>query len=186
MLIRKARQEESDIIAPYILMAMEDIAYRFIGEKSKDKALQWLASLIGEQGNQYSFENCWVVETEGKIRAAAIVYDGGRLKELRVGVADKIASMFNREFNPEEETQAGEHYIDCVGVDPGQQGQGIGSGIFRFLINTYVHQQNQTLGLLVAKDNPTAKRLYLKLGFEGIGEKTLMGKCMEHLQYKKK
>lgn len=184
--IRRAKPEESGIIASYIFLAMEDIVYRFIGETSAEKALQLLDSLVRERNNQYSYENGWVVESEGVVIAAAIVYDGARLKELREPVARKIASMFNRGFHPEDETQAGEYYIDCVGVNPDQQGKGIGSKIFRFLINEYVHKRNETLGLLVDKDNPNAKKLYLKLGFEVVGEKTLAQKKMEHLQFKKK
>ena len=101
-------------------------------------------------------------------------------------VAALVKIMFNRNFSPENETQAGEFYIDCVGVHPGQQGKGVGSKLFDFLIDEYVHKRNKTLGLLVDKDNPSAKRLYLKLGFEVIGDKTLAGKTMEHLQLKNK
>lgn len=186
MLIRKAKREESKIIANYIFLAMEEIAYQFIGEKSKEKALQLLNSLIEETNNQYSYENCWLVESENEIVAAALVYDGTKLHELREPVARKIKTMFNRAFNPEDETQAGEYYIDCVGVNPNQQGKGIGSKIFQFLIDEYVSKRNETLGLLVDQDNPNAKRLYLKLGFEVVGEKTLVGKKLEHLQFKKK
>jgi ribosomal protein S18 acetylase RimI-like enzyme len=184
--IRRAKKEEYKIIASCIFLAMEDITYHFIGETSAEKAIELLESLVREKNNQYSYENCWVVESEGQIIAAAIVYDGARLKELREPVARKIESMFNRNFHPEDETQAGEYYIDCVGVNPDQQGKGIGSKIFHFLINEYAHKRNETLGLLVDKDNPNAKKLYLKLGFEVVGEKTLAGKKMEHLQYTEK
>jgi len=54
--------------------------------------------------------------------------------------------------------------------------------MLRFLINEYVNNRNKTLGLLVDKDNPQAKKLYLRLGFVPVGEKTLAGKSMEHLQ----
>lgn len=185
MPIRKAQPVESHLIAPLIFLAMEDIVYHYIGEKSRDKAIKLLDSLIGESGNQYSYEHCWVMETEGEIVAAAIVYDGASLHELRVPVANKIKSMFHRPFHPEDETGAGEYYIDCVGVDPGQQGRGIGSKIFGFLMDEYVHKRNETLGLLVEKDNPKAKELYLKLGFKVVGEKTLAQKTLEHLQYRK-
>ncbi len=186
MLVRKAKREESNIIANYIFLAMEEIAYQFIGERSAEKALQFLNSLIEETNNQYSYENCWLVEAENEIVAAALVYDGTKLHELREPVALKVKAMFNRSFNPEDETQAGEYYIDCVGVNPNQQGKGIGSKIFQFLIDEYVYKRNETLGLLVDQENPNAKRLYLKLGFEVIGEKSLVGKKLEHLQFKKK
>ncbi|MNR48786.1 ribosomal-protein-alanine N-acetyltransferase [compost metagenome] len=112
------------------------------------------------------------------------MYDGSKLNELRIPVATKIKSMFNNAFNPEDETQAGEYYIDCVGVDPNQQGKGIGSKIFKFLIDEYVYKNNKTLGLLVDTENPNAQKLYLKLGFEIVGEKMLVGKRMNHLQFR--
>jgi len=183
MTIRKAKPEDSEAIATYILLAMEDIIYKFIGEKSLEKAKQFLINLISKRANQYSYENCWVIEIENEVVAVVIVYDGAKLQELRKPVAKEIKSMFNRDFNPENETEAGEYYIDSIGVSPNQQGKGLGSKLFQFLIDEYVYKRNETLGLLVDKDNPNAKKLYLKLGFEIVGEKTLAGKKMEHLQF---
>lgn len=184
MLIRKAKPEESKKIASLILLAMEDIIFNFIGENSQTKAIHFLESLIQEKGNQYSYENCWVGESKDGIIVAAIVYNGEDLQKLREPVAHKIKEMFDKPFSPEDETQTGEYYIDCVGVEPNIQGKGIGSKMFQFLIDEYVEKNNQTLGLLVDKDNPNAKKLYLKLGFEIVAEKTLVGKHLEHLQYK--
>jgi ribosomal protein S18 acetylase RimI-like enzyme len=182
MLIRKAKAEEYKLIAPLILLAMGDIIFRFIGENSSEKATSLLERLISQRGNQYSFENCFVAEAEGKIVAAALVYDGGRLQQLREPVAKAIKLMFNRDFTPDDETEAGEYYIDCVAVNPARQRAGIGSKMFKFLIDNYVYNQGKTLGLLVDKENPGAKKLYLKLGFEIVGEKRFAGKQMEHLQ----
>lgn len=181
--IRKAKSEEFSQIAPLALLAMEDIIYKFIGENSYPKAIEFLKTLIKEKSNQYSYENCWVVEIEKEIQAVAIVYDGGLLQQLRLPVAETIKTMFGKDFYPEDETQTGEYYIDCIGVHPEQQRKGIGSKIFKFLLEEYSHKQSKTLGLLVDLDNPDAKKLYLKLGFRSVGQKTLAGKLLEHLQY---
>ncbi len=185
MLIRKAKPEESDIIAQYLLLAMGDIAYKFIGENSKEKAANWLSGLISKTGNQYSFENCFVADEEGEIVAVALVYDGGNLQKLRKPVAQSLKLMFGRSFDLEDETEPGEFYIDCVAVNPARQGEGIGSKMFQFLIDEYVYKQGKTLGLLVDKQNPGAKKLYLKLGFQFIKDKMFAGKQMEHLQFAK-
>ena len=185
MIIRKTKPEDSEAIATYTLLAMEEIVYQLIGEKSHEKAKQFLVNLISKKENQYSYENCWAIELENEVAAIAIVYDGAKLQELREPVAKEIKSMFNRDFNLENETEAGEYYIDSIGVSPHQQGKGLGSKLLQFLIDEYV-QRNKTLGLLVDKDNPNAKKLYLKLGFEIVGEKTLAGKKMEHLQFRRK
>uniref|UniRef100_UPI003217029D GNAT family N-acetyltransferase n=1 Tax=uncultured Draconibacterium sp. TaxID=1573823 RepID=UPI003217029D len=184
--IRKAKPEEYKIIAPLLLLAMEDIVYRFIGDISREKAILLLESLVREENTQYSYKNCWIAENESEIIAAACVYDGMKLRELRKPVAEKIKSMFNNDFNPEDETRAGEYYIDSVGVSPNHQGKGIGTKVFQFLINEYVTKRNETLGLLVEEDNPDARKLYLKLGFETVGKKTLVGKTLQHLQLRQK
>ncbi|MCX7546725.1 N-acetyltransferase [Xanthomarina sp. F1114] len=183
MIIRKAKPEDAEVIAICMMLAMEDFVFQFIGENSTKKGTEFLELLISKKANQYSFENCWVAENDGEVIAAANIYDGTKLIELRAPVAKAIKSMFDIDFNPEDETQPGEFYIDCVGVNPSQQGQGIGSKIFQFLIDEYVYNRNKTIGLLVDKDNPNAKKLYLKLGFQVMGEKTLTGKKLEHLQF---
>lgn len=54
--------------------------------------------------------------------------------------------------------------------------------MFKFLIDEFVNKRNKILGLLVEEENPNAKRLYEKLGFIVVGEKTLMGKKLDHMQ----
>ncbi len=173
------------MIAPYLLLAMGDIAFKFIGQESTEKAANWLSSLISKAGNQYSFENCFVAEAENKIIAVALVYDGGDLQQLRAPVVQSVKQMFNRDFDVEDETETGEYYIDCVAVSPASQGTGIGSKMFQFLIDEYVYKRGETLGLLVDEDNPGAKKLYIKLGFKFVKRKTFAGKQMEHLQFSK-
>lgn len=182
--IRKATRDDSKAITDHIILAMEEIIYHFIGENSHEKAILFLNNLVQERENQYSFENCWVAEIENKIVAAAIVYNGAKLNELRKPVERKIKEIFNRNFSPEDETGNGEYYIDCIGVNPNQQGKGIGSKILNFLIDEYVFKKKTTLGLLVDQENPNAKKLYLKSGFEIVGQKTLAGKKLYHLQIK--
>lgn len=184
MIIRRGLKQDSEQIASYLLLAMEEIAYRFIGQRDQQQALNFLTELVKQEGNQYSYNNNWVIEEEGEVVATALVYDGAKLHELRKPVAQYVESQFQRDFNPEDETQAGEFYIDCIGVNPNQQGKGLGSKIIEFLIGEYVTENKTVLGLLVDDDNPKAKKLYERLGFQVVGEKWLMGKHLEHMQIK--
>lgn len=184
MNIRRGLQQDSEQIASYLLLAMEEIAYRFIGQRDKQQALHFLTELVKQEGNQYSYNNNWVIEEAGEVVATALVYDGAKLHELRKPVAQYVETQFQREFSPEDETQPGEFYIDCIGVNPNQQGKGLGSKIIEFLIGEYVTKNKTVLGLLVDDDNPKAKKLYERLGFQVVGEKWLMGKHLEHMQIK--
>ncbi len=182
MIIRKAKIEDTEVIAGCMMLAMDQIVYKLIGEESRSKAICFLESLIRQKETQYSYENCWVMEAQGKIVSVVNIYDGAQLKELSTAVVKQLKADFKREFNLEAETRTGEFYIDTLSVCPNWQGKGLGTKMLRFLIGEYVTKSNKTLGLLVDKENSDAKRLYLKLGFNVVGEKTLAGKSMEHLQ----
>lgn len=182
MTIRRARPEDARAITPLLLLAMEDIFFDFIGTKTPHVAHSFLTHLVEQKQNQYSYENCWVVEDNGELSGVACVYDGEHLEDLRAPIAQAIKAKFNRNFNPEDETQAGEVYIDCIGVNPKYQGQGIGSRLFQFLIHEYVKKQHAVLGLIVDLENPKAKKLYKRLGFKVVGTKQLTGKHFEHMQ----
>jgi ribosomal protein S18 acetylase RimI-like enzyme len=184
MIIRKAVLEDSKYIAPILLLAMEDIVYKFIGQADYQAALDFLLYFVEKENNQYSYQNCFVAEEGNEIIGAVNLYDGSQFDQLRKPVIEYVRSNFNSDFNPEDETQNGELYVDALGVNPKHQGKGIGSKILQFLIEEYVYQKQQTLGLIVEEDNPNAKKLYLKLGFKVVGKKTLVGKKLEHLQLK--
>jgi ribosomal protein S18 acetylase RimI-like enzyme len=182
MIIRKAKISDSEQIAQCLLLAMDDIVYRFIGTRNPGKALVFMQYFAGLKTNQYSFENCWVATEDKRVVATINVYNGADLAMLRAPVLNYIEKQFNRKIMPEDETQAGEFYIDSLGVMPEYSGKGRGTGLLNAVIEEFVAKRGETLGLLVDVDNPKAKQLYLRLGFEIAGKKTLMGKEMEHLQ----
>lgn len=183
--IRKAIKSDSHAIAVCLFLAMKEIALYLFNTESENEAIEVLEQFVLSENNQYSYSICWVVENEiDEVVAASNVYNGSDLIRLREAIITYNIEHFNRNIEIEDETQAGEYYIDCMGVHPAHQGKGIGSLLFQHLINEYVTQQKQTLGLLVDLDNPQAKKLYLKLGFEVVGQKTLAGKTLEHMQIK--
>ncbi|SHG29415.1 GNAT family N-acetyltransferase [Flavobacterium defluvii] len=182
MIIRKAKISDSKQIAPILLLAMEDLIYKFISKKDYAAAKDLLEYFVSKKDNQYSYQNCFVAEENNEIIGAVNVYNGSDIESLRQPIVEYVRKNYNPEFDPEFETRGGEFYIDSLGVNPNQQGKGIGSKLLLFLIDEYVHKNKETLGLLVEEDNPLAKNLYLKLGFKVVGVKTLVGKKLDHLQ----
>jgi len=182
MIIRQAKIEDSKEISTLLLLASEEVIYGFIQEENSEKANQLMQHFTAQPANQYSYENCWVAEEDHLIIGAVAIYDGANLQSLREPVKIYVEEKFGVPFNPEDETQEGELYIDSLGVRADQQGKGIGAQILQFLIDKYVKSEGKVLGLLVDKDNPLAKKLYVKLGFKIVSEKTLVGKELEHLQ----
>jgi ribosomal protein S18 acetylase RimI-like enzyme len=184
MIFRKARLEDAEAIAPLLMLASGEVIYKFIGEENYERALDFLLRYVTSEGNQYSYQHCYVATEEAEILVAALVYDGAKLEELRKPVLEYVHQHFDTALTIEDETHAGEFYLDSFGVAPSQQGKGIGSKMLSFLIQEIVHKQGKTLGLLVDKTNPAAQKLYAKLGFEYVEDKELLGFAMEHLQVK--
>ncbi|MEY2692701.1 MAG: hypothetical protein RIT03_1091 [Bacteroidota bacterium] len=184
MIIRKATAHDSEFIATYLILAMQDILYAFLGTKDYKQARKFMLHFIAHENNQYSYQNCYVAEQENAIVGAVNCYDGKLFVQLREPILDYVRANYNANFNPENETETGEYYIDALGVEPKLQGTGIGKRIVQFLIDTYVVQKKATLGLLVDEANPNAKKLYVKHGFKAVGKKSLVGHNMEHLQLK--
>ncbi|EDM38354.1 hypothetical protein PBAL39_02027 [Pedobacter sp. BAL39] len=182
MIIRKANIGDAEAITTYLLLAMGDIIYQFIGRKNDEQAKAFMLHFVKGRNNQYAYENCWVAEDDHRVVAAACCYEGGMLRQLRRPVLDYIKNEYQHTLSLEDETQEGEVYLDCLCVDPSQQGKGIGSKMLQFLINEYLLKQNHPLGLLVDPDRLAARRLYLRMGFRVMGHKDFAGKKMEHLQ----
>ena len=182
--IRKAKKHEANQVAEFLILAMEGFVYTMIAEKNRAKAIDCLAHFCNLEENQYSYQNCWVVELNGDIIAAANVYNGADLLALREPVIRYIRGNYNPVFNPGIETEAGEFYIDTFAVHPSFQGKGIGLKILEFLIEEYVVNQNTPLGLLVESDNVAANKLYTKAGFRFVQKREFLTKVLDHLQIK--
>jgi ribosomal protein S18 acetylase RimI-like enzyme len=183
MHIRQANHTDAEILAELILYAMEDIVYAFMGIRDYEMAKKFMHHFTALEMNQYSYQNCWVAEVNGKVIAAVNVYDGENLISLRMPIIHYLKAFFGRDSIPEDETQAGELYIDSLGVNPEYRGKGVATQLLGFIIDKFAIKQDIVLGLLVEYENEDARRLYTKLGFTSVGTKTLTGKSMEHLQY---
>ena len=184
MIIRKATITDSLAISEHIFLAMGEIIYDFIGTTDAKKAMTFLRYFVEKEHNQYSYTNCFVAESNHEIVGTVTIYDGSTLEILRAPITNYIKKHFGIDFNPENETQQGEYYIDSIGVSAKHQGKGIGTALLKFIIDTYVKKNRQPIGLLVDENNPTAEKLYLNIGFEFVGTKMLTGKRMKHLQMK--
>jgi len=181
--IRKAQPSDAGAIAPIMLTAMEEIIYYFIGESDRQKAIAFLVHHIAQPGNQYSYEHIIVAEEDEEIVGQICLYSGDSLEQLRAPVLSYLRMHYNREPNLGQETQGGEIYIDTIAVSPIAQGRGIGKTLLLYVIDLFVHRYSEVLGLLVDKNNPKAKELYVNMGFKPIKDVHLFGKELQHMQY---
>lgn len=182
-MIRKAKPEDYKYAAPLMIQAMEDLAKKFTKSDDLDLALPVFEFFFQQKANQYSYENTLVFVEEEEVLGSITAYDGAKLDELRKPFLEYLKLNFGFEEQPENETQAGEIYLDTISVNPNHQGKGIGKKLILAMINQAKLEGFTKVGLLVDVKNPSAKKLYEKLGFQVSGVKALMGGEYEHLTY---
>jgi len=182
-MIRNASPADAQIIAQLIVLAMGKLAAKFANSTEPEKALELFEHFAALTGNQYSYENILVYDNGVEVCGMIMAYDGGQLDLLRKPFLEYTTAQLGFTGQPEDETQSGEYYIDCLAVSPQYQGKGIAKALLTALVAKAKTLNHYTVGLLVSKGNDNAKRLYTGLGFKVKGDKTLLGGVHEHLQY---
>lgn len=177
--IREATKQDSVLIAQVIAMA---IGYEIAEDYAGDDVIKVLSEAAETEGTQYSYQNALIAEVDNMPAGAIIGYDGGNLKKLREASL-AVIHKYNPEVEiKEDETEVGEFYLDSIGVLPEYRGKGIASKLINAMIDLQVSRGYDCFGLLVDFDNSNAERLYLKLGFQYVGDRPFFGHMMKHLQ----
>ena len=182
--ICKATQEQASEIARLIMMAMTDeCCLYFCGEGSGlEDFRKMMTMLVEREDSQYSYRNTLVAMDGDQVVGVSVSYDGGQLRELRQAFIEAAKDFLGKDHSGmEDETQAGELYLDSLAVLPEYRRQGIA----RSLLLATKERANQLevpyLGLLVDTDNPNGEALYSSVGFRYVGENRWGGHLMKHM-----
>lgn len=180
IIVRPAMREDAAVIARAVAMAIGDeVALRnYCG----DDYLDVLTEVARREDTQYCWECVLVAEVESVVAGAIVGYDGALLGELREGTYAVIRERIGRTPTIPDETEAGEFYLDSVGVLPEFRGLGVGRALVDALTEKAFAEGHEQVGLIVDLDNPQAEKLYASLGFERVGTKLFFGHKMWHLQ----
>ena len=142
-----------------------------------------LAPIFAEREvSQYSYRNALVAEVDSKVIGAIIGYDGARLDELRKPLYELMLEKFGNARQVEDETSAGEFYVDSLAVLPQWRGRGVGGALLAAARDRAFSLGHERVGLIVDFANPRAEALYNSLGFERVNATKFLGHDMWHLQ----
>lgn len=180
--------------APFIAWAVmdaigEEIIKEWLKDTTRENVCNVFTTLASQKDTQYSYINARIAITpEGEKAGVCVSYNGGDIKFLRRPFFEKANRMLGWTMTDEEidsfpcETCEGEFYLDTVAILPHQRGKGIGS---RLIADACEKARNfgLPLGLLVADDNPKARKLYESLGFKNAGSRFFVGKEMTNMHY---
>ena len=176
IIIRVGQRTDAAFIAKAVAMA--------IGTDEDSLLFPVFHELAEREHSQYSFRNALLAEVDGIVVGAVVGYDGARLHELREPIYELLQRHLGKTIEIEEETSAGEFYVDSLAVEPAFQRRGIGRKLLSAMIEKAFDEGHERVGLLVDKENPDAEKLYHSLGFERVNPTIFLGHEMWHLQKK--
>lgn len=183
--IRDCRKEDASEVAWLFMMAWPVEEFLAMDPSMTEEDLHDRVQRYVEADNTlYSFRHTIVAEADGKVCGAINGYDGASYEELKRPVAEDLASLpdSTNDFSKVKETEAGEFYLDSIGVDPSMRSHGIGSKLFEAAFNRARRLGFRKTGLIVDTDKPKAEALYRRLGFSVVGMRDFFGHEMKHMQ----
>ena len=141
-----------------------------------------MTMLVEREDSQYSYRNTLVAMDADRVVGISVSYDGGLLHELRRTFIEAAKEHLGKDHTGmDDETQAGELYLDSLAVLSEYRRQGIAR---RLLLATKERANRMGLpcvGLLVDKGNPIGEALYASVGFQYVNDNQWGGHPMKHL-----
>lgn len=182
--IRTARSDEAAAIATLIMEAMNhDCCQWFAGpDHTLDDFHLLMTELVRRTDSQYSYLHTQVAVVGQEVVGVCVAYDGARLHELRQAFIDGARQSLGMDHSGmDDETSAGEYYIDCLCVAAPYRKQGIATALIKAIIKKACSLGMPSVGLLVDCGNPKAEHLYTQIGFRYLDDNVWGGHPMRHL-----
>jgi len=138
--------------------------------------------LVNREDSQYSYRNTLVAMDGEKVVGVSVSYDGGMLHELRRVFIEAAKEYVGKDNSGmDDETQAGELYLDSLAVLPEYRRQGIARRLILATKEKADAMHLLCVGLLVDKGNPDGEALYSSVGFKYMNDSRWGGHKMKHL-----
>ena len=182
--IQEATKSQAAEIASLIMIAMtDDCCLYFCGEGyGLDDFRKMMTMLVEREDSQYSYRNTLVAMDADEVVGISVSYDGARLHELRRAFIEAAKEQIGKDHSGmDDETQAGELYLDSLAVLPEYRCQGIARKLLLATKERANHLGLPCVGLLVDKDNSVGEALYTSVGFQYLNDNQWGGHPMKHL-----
>lgn len=182
--IVEGTKDQAAEIARLIMTAMtDDCCLYFCGDGfGLNDFHKMMTMLVERENSQYSYRNTLVAMDGDKVIGISVSYDGARLHELRRAFIEAAKKYIGKDHSGmDDETQAGELYLDSLAVLPEYRRQGIARKLLKGTKERANRLGLPCIGLLVDKDNPIGEALYTSIGFRYINDNQWGGHPMKHL-----
>ena len=178
-MIRRARKEEAAQIAELFMLAWPVEEILESNGLTYEQLHESMTTIAAAEETIYSYENTIAAEVDGKVVGAMCAYNGADYQRLKQPIVDILGA--DSGFAQLKETEAGEFYLDSVGVLPEYRGRGIASRIIEAQCERAATLGHKVAGLIVDIDKPQVEALYSRLGFMYLNDKDFFGHPMKHM-----
>lgn len=185
MKIRKAQVQDIPEIIDLLWIIFTDMELPILKEVPSSIIRLWIEKAMSTPGYRYNLERILVADVKAQVAGIAVFYPA--VDENGIDDAfNKIAVENGKNYQLFFESEAfeDEWYLESLVVNPNYRGQGVATNLIKALITKLQSEDVELLGLNVDINNPKAKSLYTKIGFEKVGMCVLANHSYEHLQYK--
>ena len=179
VIIRQALKEEASQITELFMLAWPVDEILESNDLTHEQLHESITMVSASEETIYSFENTLVAEVDGKVVGAMCAYDGADYQRLKQPLVDNLGPDCG--FAKMKETEAGEFYLDSVGVLPEFRGRGIASRMIEAQCERAASLGHKVAGLIVDIDKPQVEALYSRLGFRYLDDKDFFGHTMKHM-----
>ena len=184
--IREAAKSQAAEIASLIMTAMtDDCCLYFCGDGYGLKDFRKMMTLLVErEDSQYSYKNTLVALVGDRVAGISVSYDGGMLHRLRQVFIEAAKEYIGKDHSGmDDETQAGELYLDSLAVMPEYRRRGIAKLLIEKTKEKAISLGLPCVGLLVDQENPSGEALYSSVGFRYANDNMWGGHPMKHLTW---
>lgn len=184
-MFRNAKEEDADQILPILFQIFDEMELDVFKEVGDEKMAQVIKEGFFQPGYRYGLGNILVNEIDGKIAAIMVGYP----EELEDTIDEPLIKIMHnhgiKEKNlfGDKEAWPGEWYLDSFAVAPEFQGKGIGTKTMEHFIDVIRDRGEKILSLNVDVNNEPAKHVYVKTGFEKVGQLYIGSHLYDHMQY---
>lgn len=187
-MIRFAKPDDAKQAVDLILIVLRDMELAIFDKLSENKIKELLElAFVKEPDYRYGYNNAIVKELDGKVAGIAFGYpdhweDSIDDPFINILLQNDLTEEYRLFSDPE--VFKNEWYLDTIVTSPDFRGQGIAPELLNSLTKLALKHDRTKIGLNVDKINEHARHIYIKNGFEKVGEIDIANHDYDHLQKK--
>lgn len=179
---RQASKKDANKVVELIHLAIGDIAEQLTGQKKVENIRRTLTNFFCEETNRVSYQNVLIADIFADIAGIIVTYSGADALQLDQPLLEHLRrETRNQNIFFDQEADVGDFYIDTLSVSPKFQGHGIGTELLRKAEELALQKGYDRISLNVAKDNPSAKKLYNRIGYQKDKEIQINGHTYDYM-----